>query len=77
MYFHDTHTSLPVTIAEEHKSAWIKVEEEVLLYLELRWQAEEEEHLRLKSEEEARIAEEARMEAYEEERARLMDEEET
>ena len=37
------------------------MEEEVLLALEVRQQAEEEEHLRLKAEEEARIAEEARM----------------
>ena len=51
------------------------MEEEVLLALEVRRQAEEEEHLRLKSQEEARIAEEARMEAEEEECARLMVEE--
>ena len=49
------------------------MEEEVLLALEVRWQAEEEEHLGLKDEEEARIAEEARIDAEEEEQARLMD----
>ena len=41
--------------------AALKVEEEVLLALEARRQAEEEENLRLKAEEEARIAEEAKM----------------
>ena len=39
------------------------VEEEVLLALEARRQAEEEDHLRLKAEEEAHISEEARTEA--------------
>ena len=53
------------------------VEEEVLVALEARRQAEEKENLRLKSEEEARIYEEARMESDEEERAWLMAEEET
>ena len=46
---------------EEHKCAQPKVEEEVLLTLEARWQSEEEEHLRLKAEDEVHIAEEARM----------------
>ena len=50
----------------------MKAEEEVLLALEARRQAEEEEHLRLKSEEYACIAEEARMEDMVEERTRLM-----
>ena len=35
--------------AEEHKRARLKVEEEVLLVLEVRQQAEKEEHLRLNS----------------------------
>ena len=52
------------------------MEEEVLLAIEVRRQAEEEEHLRLKSEEEAHISEEAKMEAEEEECARFMVEEE-
>ena len=41
------------------------MEEEVLLALEARWQAEEEEHLQPKAEEEGHIAEESSMESEE------------
>ena len=53
------------------------MEEEVLLALEVRRQAEEEDHLQLKAEEEAYIAEEASMDAEEEECAWFIAEEET
>ena len=42
MNFHDTHTSLPITRAEEHKHARLKVEVGVRLVLEVRQRAEEE-----------------------------------
>ena len=72
MYFHDTHTSLPITRAEEHKRAWLKVEEGVYLSLEVRRRAEEEEDLtRLEAEEEARLVEEASLKSEEEDQARL------
>ena len=61
--------------AEEHKRAYLKVEEEVLLALESIRQADYEDRLQLKAEEKARIVEEARMEAEEEERAWLIAEE--
>ena len=48
--------------SEEHKRERLKVEEEVLLALEVIRQAEEEENLRLKAEEETRITEESSME---------------
>ena len=73
MHFHDTDTSLPITRAEEHKSAQLKVEEGVHLALESRRRAEEEEeeeHARLEVEEEAHLVEEARLKAEEEEQAR-------
>ena len=59
------HTSLPITIAEEHKCARLKVVEGVRLALEAR-QREEEEHAWLEAEEEVHIVEEARLKAYEE-----------
>ena len=43
LHYHDTHTSLTITRAEEHKHAWLKVEEGVCLALEVRRRAEEEE----------------------------------
>ena len=68
MHFHDTHTSLPITSAEEHKRARLKVEEEVRLAPEARQRMEEEEeHSRLEAEEDARLGEEARLKAEEEE----------
>ena len=70
MYFHDTHASLPITRAEDHKRAWAKVEEGVRLDLDARWRAEEE-HARLEAEEEAHLVEEARMKTEEEEQAQL------
>ena len=69
MHFHDTHTSLPITRAEEHKRARLKVEVGVPLALEAR-QRVEEEHAWLEAEEEARLVEEARLKAEEEEKAR-------
>ena len=70
MHFHHTHTSLPITRAEEHKYARLKVVEGVRLALEVRQRAEEEEkHARLESEEEARLVEEAMLKAEEEEQA--------
>ena len=56
MHFHDTHTSLPIIRAEEHKHACLKVEVGVRLALEAR-QREEEEHAWLEAEEEARLVE--------------------
>ena len=55
--FHDTHTSLPITRAEEHKRAWLKLEEGVRLALEARRRSEDE-HA-------SRLVEEARMKAEE------------
>ena len=42
MHFHDTHTSTPITTAEERKSARLKVVKGVRLALEARQRAEEE-----------------------------------
>ena len=62
MNFHDTHTSTPITRAEEHKRVRLKVEEGVRLDLESRRREEEgEDHVRLEAEEEARLVEEARL----------------
>ena len=65
MHFHDMHASLPMTRAEEHKRARLKVEVGLWLALEERQRAEEE-HAWLEAEEEARLIEEARLEAEEE-----------
>ena len=71
MHFHDTHTSIPITRAEEHKSAHLKVEQGLRLALEARQRLEEEEeHVWLEYEEEARLVEEERLKAKEEEQAR-------
>ena len=69
MYFLDMHASLPMTRAEEHKRARLKVEVGVRLALEAR-QRVEEEHTCLEAEEEAHLVEEARLKAEEEEQAR-------
>ena len=69
MHFHDPHTSLPITRAEEHKLARLKVEVGVRLALEARQRAEED-HKWLEAEEEACLIEEARLKAEEEEQAR-------
>ena len=70
MHFHDMHASLPITRAEEHKRAGLKVEVGVRLSLEARERAEEEEeHAWLDFEEEARLVEEARLKYEEEEQA--------
>ena len=58
MHFHDTHASLTMTRAEEHKRARLKVEVGVRLALKAR-QRVEEEHAWLEAEEEARLVEEA------------------
>ena len=51
LHFHDTHTSLPTTRAEEYKHARLKVEDGVRLAIEMRRrEEEEEEHARLESE---------------------------
>ena len=67
MHFQDTHTSLPITRAEEHKCARMKVEEGIHPSLEAIWRAEkEEEPTWIYDEEETRLVEEARLK-YEEE----------
>ena len=74
-----TMSALPITRAEYHKRAQLKVEEGVRLSLEARRRAEEEEdHTRIESEEEARLVEEARLKYGEEEEdyARIEAEEE-
>ena len=56
------HASLPITREEEHKRAWLKVEEGVHTSLEARHISEEEDkHERMKAEYEAHIVEEARL----------------
>ena len=66
--FHDTHNSLPITRAEEHKRARLKVEVGVRQSLEARRRVEEEEeHTWIEAEEEARLVEEASLKAEEEE----------
>ena len=70
MHFIDTLASLPMTRAEEHKRARLKVEVGVRLALESR-QIVEEEHAWLEAEEEARLVEDARQEAKENEHAQL------
>ena len=69
MHFHDTHASLPISGAEEHKRTRLKVDVGVRLALEAR-QRVEEEHAWLEAEVEARLVEEARLKAEEEEQAR-------
>ena len=67
MHFHDTHISLPITRAEEHKNARLKVEVGVRLALEARQRAgEDEDHAWLEAEEEGRLVEDARPKAEEE-----------
>ena len=58
MHFLDTHASLTMTRAEEHKRARLNVDVGVRLALEAR-QRVEEEHAWLEAEEEARLVEEA------------------
>ena len=72
MRFQDTHTSLPITRAEEHKCTRLKLEEGVLLALEDRHRVEEEEeeHAQLEAEEETCLVEEARLKYEGEEQAR-------
>ena len=57
MHFLDTHASLPMTRAEEHKRARLKIEVGVRLSLEAR-QRVEGEHAWLEAEEEAHLVEE-------------------
>ena len=68
MHFHNTHASLSMTRAEDHKRARLKVEVGVRLALGARQRAEEE-HAWIEAEEEARLVEEARLKAEEEEQA--------
>ena len=75
MDFHNTHASLPITRAEEHNRAWLKVEEEVRLSLEARHRVEEEQ-AQLEAEEEARLVEEASLKAEEEDQDRIRFDEE-
>ena len=63
--------SLPMTRAEEHKRAQLKVEVGVHLDLEARQRAEEE-HAWLEAKEEPRLVEEARLKSEEEEYAHLV-----
>ena len=58
MHFLDTHASLPMTRAEEHKRAQLKVEVGVRLALEARQRLEEEDAW-LEAKEEERLVEEA------------------
>ena len=58
MHFLDTRASLPMTRAEEHRCARLKVEVGIRLALEVR-QRVEEEHAWLEAEEEVRLFEEA------------------
>ena len=69
LHFYNTHASLlPITRAEEHKRAQLKVEDGVCLALEARQREEEEEqHARLQAYKEARLVEYARLKAEEEE----------
>ena len=77
MNFQNTHTSLPITIADEYEHAWLKVEDELRLALEARWiLGQEQEHTQIDAEEEARLVEEARLKSEEEEYTRLEAEEE-
>ena len=66
MHFHDTHASLPITRAEEHKRARLKVGVGVRLSLEAIHRSEDE-HAWLEAEEEEHLVEEARLKAEEEE----------
>ena len=54
MHFHDTHVSLTLTRAEDHKRERLTVEEGVRLELDAR-RKEEEEHAWLESEEDAHL----------------------
>ena len=62
------HASLPITGAEEHNRARLKVEVKVRLALGSKQRAEEE-HALLEAEEGARLVEEARLKAEEEDQA--------
>ena len=66
MHFRDTHASLPISGAEDHKCARLKLDVGVRLALESR-QRVEEEHTWLEAEVEARHVKEARLKAEEEE----------
>ena len=68
MHFHNTHASLPINGAEEHKRARLKVEVGVRLALEAR-QRTEEEHALVEAEDGARLIEEARLKAEEADQA--------
>ena len=68
MHFHDTHASLPISGAEDHKRARPKLYVGARRALESRQRAEEQ-HTRLEAEVEARLIEEARLKAEEEEQA--------
>ena len=62
------HESLPITRADEHKCAQLKIEEGIHLSLEARRREEEEEdHAQLEAEEEAHLVEEERLKSEEEE----------
>ena len=69
MHFHDTHASLPINRADEHKRARMKIEVGVRLALEAIQRAEEE-HAWLEVEEEAHLIEEERLKSEEEDQAR-------
>ena len=69
MHFHNTHASLPISGAEDHKRSQLKVEVRVLLALEARYRVEEE-HVWIEAEGGARLIEEARMKSEGEEQAR-------
>ena len=73
LYFHNTHTSLPINRADGHKNERPKVEDRVCLALEVE---EEEKNAMLESEEEARLVEETRLKSDEEGQARMRDDEE-
>ena len=68
MHFHDTHASLPISGAEDHKRARPKLDVGVRLDLEAR-QRVEEEHAWIEAEVEARLIEETRLKSEEEEQA--------
>ena len=68
LYFHESQASLPITRAQDHKCARLKLEEEVCPDLEARQRGEEgEEHARLEAEEKSRLIEGTRLKSEEEE----------
>ena len=75
MNFQDTHASLPINRAEDHKRARLKLEQGVRLALEARHRADQE-HTQIEAEEEARFVEEAKLKAEEEDQAQIWDDEE-